>query len=808
MRRSLFLARKSLRADKPFAATAMTTFALGIAAATVMFSVTNGVLLRPLPYPEPDRIVRLSEHHADSSRSLIRDPVLSNLTYYAWNGRSQTIGPIGVFSSGPSTVGFEEPLRMLGAWVSGAIFDVLRVRPALGRLFTDADGAEAAPPVVILSEGLWRERFGGDPAAIGKTLSINRVSHTIVGVVPRGFTFPDADVRFWLPNEVPSTIDANGKARLRHASALARLLPGVSAEQAAAEGLAIAQRQPFPAGPQEFSGSGAPVEMRVVPLARAVTAAVRPAILLVLAGAGCLLLIACANVANLLLSRGAARERELAVMQAIGAGRARVMVQLMIESVLLALPGGAAGIALAWLLIRALPAVAPVDFPRLIDVRFDWTVAAFAVAVALMAGLVSGWLPAIRSARLDLVNSLRAGMGTSAARHTARSRRTLLIAEASLAMLLLALATIIGRGFVRLIQVNPGYDATQVLTARIFLPGEILKRGEPDQFAAALLERLRGVPGVKAAGAGWMSPFGGSTSATTFTIGPPGGTKVTARSLVNVVTPGYADALRLQLRSGRLLTDADLSWGRQALVVNEEFVRTFLRGVQPVGVNVGVILSRGVEAEIVGVVANVLKDGRQSLPQPEVSVVAAHRYTVGGEFKLVARTDGDLPALGALLRQFVRELRKDAAVDNVLPLSQQLSDSVRTERLAIATMGTLATLALTLAAVGLYGVLSYSVSTRKREIGIRAALGAGRADVIRLIVRDGMTVAAIGLLVGLIAAVSASRLLEAQFYGVRATDPVPLFAALFALAAVAFVACLIPAQRAAAIDPATALRAN
>lgn len=373
-------------------------------------------------------------------------------------------------------------------------------------------------------------------------------------------------------------------------------------------------------------------------------------------------------------------------------------------------------------------------------------------------------------------------------------------------MLLLVMATLVGRSFVRLLSVDPGFDASQVLTARIFLPGGTLRPGEADQFTTALLGRLRVLPGVQAAGAGWMTPFGGSTSFNTFTIAAPGREPATARSLVNVVTPGYAEALKLRLRAGRLLTDADLSSSMQSLVVNEEFVRTFLRGAEPIGLNVGVILSRGVEATIVGVVRNVLKDGLQSTPQPEVYVVPAHRYSVGGEIKLVVRTAGDPISVAGTVRQLVRNLRTDAAVDNVLPLASQLSDSVRTERLTTSTLGAFAMMAMLLAAIGLYGVVSYSVSTRTREIGIRAALGASGRDILWMVVADGMGVAAIGLLIGLAGAAGVARVLQSQLAGIQPVDAVAFLLAPALLASVALTACLLPARRAAALEPAVALR--
>ena len=804
MSHSVRLAIRALGAKKAFTAAAVITLALGIGATTAMFSIAYGVLVRPLPYPEPDRIVRLEERRPGNAIAN-REPLFTNITYHAWNHHSRTIGSIASGDAYPRTVGLDEPTRMLGGSATPSLFEVLRVVPLHGRFLTDDDTRDGATPTVVLSERLWRERFASDPSAVGKTLAIDRQPHLIVGVAPRGFAFPQDDVRFWTSDTFAPLLDQNGKLRLIGSSAYARLLPGVSPEQAAAEGLALAKAQVWPDDNNPFWGQGAPTEVLVRPVAAQMTAAVRPVILLLFASAGCLLLIACANVANLLLSRGSARERELGVMAALGASRARIVTQLLTEGLLIASLGGIVGVALAVLAVRMLPTLAPADFPKLLDVRIDWTMAVAATLTSIVTGLAAGLVPALRGGGRDLMQALRT-TGASTPRQTAHSRRTLLLAEAALAMALVTLATVVGRGFVRLLSVDPGYRAEHVLSARVFLPGERLQRGEADQFAAAVLRRVRGLPMVRAAGAGWMAPFGGSTSGNTFTLGAPGREKVSAPSLVNVVTPGYAEALGLQLRAGRLLTEADLSSPLQSVVINEEFARTFFPGFDPIGLNVGVLLSRGVDAQIVGIVANVLKDGLQTKPRPEVYLVAAHRYSVGGEMKLVIRTDGDPAALATMLREFVREVRTDTALDNVAPLASQLSDSVRTERLAATTMGSLALLATILAAIGLYGVLSYNVATRRREIGIRSALGAEARDIIWLVVRDGLSVTAVGLLLGLGVSVGGARMLQAALFGVQPLDPVAFLVAPIAFLLVALAACLIPARRAASIDPAIALR--
>lgn len=804
MRHDLRFALHTLLAHKGFFAAAIAILALGIGATTAMFSVVYGVLLRPLPYPEADRLVYLSERHPGGTMASGTAPLLSNLTYHAWNGQSRTISTIGTYGTRTHSVGVDEPVRIPGGSLSPSMFELLRVSAVHGRSFTDDDVRPGAPPVVLLSDVLWRERFGGDPSVVNKKIHIAHTAHTIVGVAPPGFAFPDGKTRYWTAT-IPRPATAGGNVQISGTNAVARLLPGVTPAEAAAEGTAIARSQPRPLFAEMIWGKGGPVEVQVRTMMDRITAPIRPVLLVFLAASACLLLISCVNVANLLLSRGAARERELAVMLALGASRGRLIRQLLTESLILAFLGGAAGIALAAGTLRALPAVAPVDFPRLADIRIDWTMAAFASIVSLLSGIAAGLMPAVRSGRTDTSPVLRPGR-TGSERHTARTRRTLLVAEASLAMLLLIVATLVGRSFVRLLSVDPGYDPSQVLTARIFLPGGQLRPGEADQFASALLGRVRAVPDVRAAGAGWMAPFGGSSSFNTFTIAAPGREAVRARSLVNVVTPGYAEALKLQLRAGRLLTEADLSSSTQSLVVNEEFVRTFLGGAEPIGLNVGVILSRGVEATIVGVVKNVLKDGLQTAPQPEVYVPPAHRYSVGGEIKLVVRTVGDPIALAGLVRQLVHDLRTDAAVDNVLPLASQLSDSVRTERLTTSTLGAFAALALLLAAVGLYGVVSYSVSTRQREIGIRTALGASKSDVLWMVVREGMAVAGIGLVIGIGGAAAVARVLQSQLPGIQPVDAVAFLLAPAVLAMVALAACLLPARRAAALEPAVALR--
>jgi len=442
-------------------------------------------------------------------------------------------------------------------------------------------------------------------------------------------------------------------------------------------------------------------------------------------------------------------------------------------------------------------------------VRLDWVTMGFAAVATGVSGVLSGVAPAFRSARADVLPALREGAGGSAGPRASGARQSLLITEAALAVMLLVAALLVGRSLGRLMDVDAGYDADNVLTARVYLPGATEGRAQTDAFVAQLLERLRAVPDVVAAGAGGMAPFGDSTMATALTIPVPGRESVVARSRVYVVTPGYAEALRLRLRAGRLLDEADFASSSQSPLVNEEFVRTFLQGgVRPLGFTIDSVLARGVRAEIVGVVGNVLKEGLRATVQPEVYVVPAHRYNIRSEIHVLVRTARDPSALAGTLRGLVRELRADAAIDRVTTLAAQVSESVGTEQSATTTLRGLALAAMLLAAVGLYGVLSHLVSTREREIGVRAALGATRRQIAWLVVGDGLGTTIVGLLIGLAAAAGVTRLMKALLFGIDPLDPVSFVLAAMGLSVVSLVSCALAARRATRVDPLVALRSE
>ena len=803
------LAFRTLREQKAFALAALLTLALGIGANTAIFSVVYGVLLRPLMFPDPDRVVQLSEVVPGGTQALPGQNWISNLTIHAWDPHRRTIGPIANFSIGSATVGLDPPRRIPRASVAPHFFDVLGVQPVIGRFFRPEDALQGAAPVVVLSREMWSESFAGDPGVVGRTVVIDERPSEIVGVAPAGVAVPSRETRFWTPVNVSPVLAANGRdTRVEGARALARLVPGASPAQAAAEGTALARTVSRPMAADMLFGKGGPVEVRVVTLSDQMTERVKPALLVLLVGVALLLLIACANVANLFLSRGVSRERDLAVRVALGAGRGRLIRELLTESVVVSMVGGVLGIALAWSLLGALPAAAPENFPRLDAVQLDWRALAFAVAASVLAGVLSGLVPALRGTRPQLLHALREGVGASSSRRTTFVRRGLLVAEASLAVMLLVGAALLGRSFVRLVQTEAGYDASHVLSARIYLPGASRGEAQTEALVPEVLARVRALPGIQSAGAANMAPLGASTYVAGFSVPVPGREAVTARALSYVITPGYAETLRLRLRAGRLFDARDEASAVQAWVVNEEFVKTFLQGVDPVGFRFpgSVVTSKPASAEIVGVVGNVLKDSLDQQPQAEIYVVAAQGATIRREIYLILRSEGDPIAYADAVRRIVGEVRSDAAVDRVEPLSAQVADSVAQPRFAAFVLLSFAALALLLAAVGLYGVLSYTVARRQREIGVRSALGATRASIVALVVREGMAVAVLGLAVGLGLAAALTRLMQTVLYGVEPLDPVSFAAAPAALLLVALIACAIPARRAAATDPAIALR--
>ncbi len=799
-------ARRLLAHNPGFAAAALLTIALGVGGTSAVFSVVYGVLLRPLPYPDPDNLVSVSEAHPGATTPFT-GVLFTNRTYYAWD-QKRTVQALGAYSNHPATLtGFDQPQRLRGTAMTPSLFRLLGVVPVEGRLFRDEDARQAAAPVVVLGHAFWRERFGRDRSALGRTLTLDGRAHEIVGVVPPWFVVPGPrPVDYYVPYDVPRPEAGPGSISVMRA--MARLKPGVTPEQAAAEGTAAARGVERPMAANLLFGQGGPVEVRAVRLLDDMTTRVRPALLVLGGGILLVLLIACANVANLFLSRGTTRAHEFAVRAALGAGRGRLARQVITESLVISLAGGVLGVFAGWALTSAVPLVAPNGFPRLDGIRVDARFLGVALLASTFVGIAAGLVPAWRGSAAALSPALREGDTRTIGART-RARAVLLAGEAALAVVLLIGAMLVGRSFAALVQVDAGYDPDHVLMATLHLTGASAGEGRDADALARILERIRATPGVVAAGASNMAPFSGVTAISGFAIPgrtTPEGQPVVARALTNNVTPGYAEALGIRLREGRLFRDDDVTAGVRPMLVNETFVRTYLRDErQVVGLRFPGLSGRE-GAEIVGLVGDVLPAQLDAKPEPQIYYPS--RLAGDVQRSLAVKTDGNPAAFGPTLRALVNNTEPAAALDAVGTLASRVSESVGQPRFAAASLAAFAALALMLAATGLYGVLSYGVSQRRREMGVRAALGARRGQLVALILRQGIAVTGIGLVVGVAAAFGASRLIEGMLFGVSRLDPLSFAVGPVVLLVVAVAACLVPARRAASVDPADTLRAE
>lgn len=819
--RDIKQAVRQMSSHRGFAAAALITIALGVGGTASVFAVVYGVLVRPLPYPQSERLVRIWERHP-GGQAPIPGSKLSGPTYRAWSRASQTVDDLAAFSGRDYTIAAAGVAqRVRGTRVTPSLFRLLQVSPSSGRFLSDADAGEAAEPVVVLSHSLWRERFGSDPAAIGKPLTIDGVEHRIIGVAPSGFAFPEKEVGLRDDRQEIRLYTAltvrqpPGAQVIDFTDAIARLKPGVTVAQVETEGTSYARGVDRPLADLVF-GKGGPVEVRARSLTDQTTMSVRPALEVLAAGAALVLVIACANVANLFLSRGSDRRREMAVRSALGAARTRLMRQLFTESIVISLLGGALGVLIGWALTSTVPLLAPADLPRLDEIRVDGRFVTVAALAAMLVGTLAGLIPAVRGSRADLATSMQTGGPRSSGTSGRRVRRALLAVEAAFAVILLVGAALLARSFVELVRVDPGYDPSGVLTADVRLPAG-RTQAQASQSAVSLTERLRTIPGVRAVGAGDMAPFGSMLSAFGFALpgaaGANGG-RITANALRAVVTPGYVEALGMRLKEGRVFRAEDLTSPIRPLLVNESFAKTYLADERAIVGRrfTGLFpkwLGQHTIVEVVGVVGDMLPADFDARPQPQIFVAQGAGAEIG-HVTLVVRTDGDaaIATTAALLKDIVRQLEPGATVERMGPLATKISASVGGPRFTTAVLMAFATLALALATTGLYGVVSYDVAQRRREIGVRAALGATRRDLLRLIVRDGLTATGVGLAAGMLLAALLTRAMASALFGVAPLDVVAFSSAALLVLAVACVACAIPARRALAIDPAAALRAE
>jgi predicted permease len=800
--------------------------AVGIGATTTLFSVAYGVLLKPLPWADGDRLLRVTESRKGQQARL--PGTISNGAYLAWRDQASTaeaIGGYGLSGSAMTAVASGgEPARLQVVRLTASMFDVLRVRPLRGRAFTTGDeqydgGAYPIASVAILSYGLWQEWFGGRDDAIGRVVRVDDQPVTVIGVMSRDFAFPDRETRAWLPMPVGGVLGANGVRRIQIFGAMARLKPGVTPQQAAAEATARARTAPDPGfAAVAMFGSDAPPDVSVTPAIDAMTADVRPAIIVLLAAVGLLLATATANVGGLQLARATTRRRELAVRAALGASRSQLVRQLVTESAVIGSAGAVAGVTFAAVMQRLLPALLPADFPRAADIALNLPVVLFAAVLAIVASVACGLIPATQTGRLDLTYALAQESAASVAgggrTPSARLRAAVMAAQVALACVLLVGAALLTRSFVALMHADRGYDAANVLTARLDLPPQNSDGPRHVALADAVIARMRAQPGVAAAAAADALPFLSLGSALGTEMPSPvnPAIKQQVRANLRMVNPEYFAALRLRLVQGRLLSDADRASTKRVVVVSRSFARQYL-GPEPLGKVVPLRSGRiggGADAEVVGIVEDVRQS---SVTEPAAAdLFIAYRqfpdWWTRGSIIFAVRTADDPFAHIQALRTAVREQDPTVALDSIMTMEERVATSLATPRLYAVLLVAFAVAALTIAAVGLFGLLSYIVAQRSREIGIRTALGAQVPDILALVLRQGAAISISGIAVGLWAAYVLTRYLASFIYGVDRADVASYLTVAFAVGLVATIASIVPAWRAARIDPVIALRAE
>ena len=796
-----------LRRQPVYAAVVVATMALGIAATTVIGSVSYGVLIKPLPWADAPRLVRLYETRQGSTRRF--NPLMTNATFRAWReSPSATLDAIEAWSGRRAVIGSDEqPERMQVAGVTAGLLDVVGATPRLGRLFVPADMEPGRPPVVILSYGLWQERFGGAVDVVGRTLSVGGRSHEVIGVTTASFVFPDRATRAWLPFIVrPMTTPGSQEATIQMFQAIGRLRPGVTPEQAAAEGTSRAQAAPAraPVIMAVFGTDGAP-EVSAVRMLQALTRDVRPAILILFVAVLLLLVTATANAASLQLARASARRREFAIRTALGAGRSRLVRQTLIENLLLGLLGGATGLALAALMHASLPTLLPADFPRVDDLALDGRIQAFAIVVSIVAGLGCGLLPALHAARGPVAHALaedsQAPVGGGLRTGTARARAAIMTAQVAIASVLLVGALLLIRSFTAMMHANVGYDGTNVLSARLILADRLFSEERRLQVVLDIVERLAAAGGTRAAAATAL-PFTGAEMLSSFPVKKRDGSIVQVQAGARQVTPGYFAALGQRVVEGREFTPQDGSGG-QVAVVNREFSRKYLES-RALGWSLPGAGDTSVS--IVGVVEDTVRNSVGDAAQPDIYFPMRQQPLYASDIHLVVRTAGDPVGMVPALRSIAQQTAPSAPLESVMTMEDRVSASLAKPRLYAVLLGTFAAFALAIAGIGLFGVLSYTVALRAREIGVRAALGAQVHDIVALVVRQSMAIAVGGVAIGLTASLWLTSALERYLFGIPPRDAASFAAVGAVLLAVAGLASVVPARRAARVDPVKVLR--
>jgi putative ABC transport system permease protein len=803
----LRFALRIFRKKPAITAIALLTMGLGIGANTAIFSVVKALLLSPLPYQNANQLVmvwgKLPTHGLDKL-------ALSGAEFVDYRDRNQVFSAVAVYgSNGRNLTGVNEPERINVTFATADFFSVLDRKPLKGRTFLAEEDRPGNDAVVVLSYNLWQKQFGGDPNIVGQTISLDGRSQQVIGVMPAGFQFPDADTALWKPMAFTGE-DLNEDNRGSHfLNLIARMKPGVELKQAQADVSAIAgqMQQEHPGHYVADSGWGA----TVISLHEETVGDVRLALVVLMVAVAFVLAIACANVANLLLAQAATRQRELVIRSALGAGRWRIIRQLLVESLTLSILGAGLGVLLAQWGVDLLVSLSPESLPRAGEIHLDGSVLGFTFALAVLTGLLFGLVPAWQAARLNLNDSLKESGGKmSEGKNRQRLRNLLVVGEVALALVLFTCAGLMMKSLYRLQQVDPGFDPTNVLTLRISLPQ--LKYSEPQKqraFFDALVKQADSLPEVKSVGLVNYLPLSGSGNQRNISVeGKP-------QNPINVEfrqsTPDYFRALGLELRSGRLFDESDHENAPYVTVINERCARIFFPDEEPLGkrIKMGGLDSPFRWLTIVGVIKDVKHRGLEKEARPEMYIPYRQpplsNWNVQSMF-LAVRTAGAPQNLIPHLRGVVKGIDPEQPVFSIASMQQLISKSTAPRQFNLLLMGLFAALALVLSAGGVYGVLSYSITQRTAEIGIRRALGAQTADVLKLVIKQGMSYALAGIGVGLIAAFVLTRLIENLLFQVSARDLVTFMTVAVILTGVALVACLVPARRATKVDPMVALR--
>jgi predicted permease len=790
-----------------FSAVAVVTLALGIGATTAIFTVVNAVLITPLPYARPDRLVQFWETNPLKNWT---QATVAPANLFDWQKQSQSFTDIAAYmgsdKKGPGLSGLQmnlgdEPERLKALNVTGNLFSVLGADAMIGRTLREEETWQGRDAVVVLSHGLWQRRFGGDPKVIGQKITLNGTSHEVVGVMPAGFYFPSKEAEAWVP--MGWNREEVAQVRRPHfLRAVGRLKDGVTEEQARAEMNAIAARLE-----QQYPDTNTQMGVGLGPLKEWIVSDVQLPLVVLLVAVAFVLLIACANVANLLLARAAARSREVAVRAALGAGRWRIVRQLLTESLLLAFVGGAAGLLLAVWFKDVLVAFSPGDIPRLDEIRLDWRVLGFTLGATLLTTLLTGLAPALQSSKPHLASALKEGGQKGAAGQGSRVRGALVVAEVALALMLVAGAGLMIRSFLALHKVDPGFDPDHILTLRVALPRASYREdAQARTFFAEAERRIRDLPGVVAVGSTTLPALKGYRWTGDLTIEGRAPADYVREVRHKEITPDYFRAMGLPLLAGRFFAETDNDKGQPVIIVNAALARRHFPGEDPVGKRLKFTKpeEQGAWQTIIGVVGDEKQDSLRADVRPEI--FQSHLQSAQREMTLIVRAAGDPRALVGAVREQIRALDRGLPVDDIKTVREVIYESLARERFITLLLVGFAALALALASVGIYGVMSYSVAQRTHEIGIRMALGAQSRHILRQVVGRGMALVLAGVAVGLAGAFALTRLMTALLFGVSASDPLTFASIAVILVGVALSACWIPARRATKIDPMIALR--